>query len=154
MDFSIVQEYEVVNSVLRGNPAGKSVEQIAAFLSVSPTNVYKWGQNPENSGSGIPKKYIIPFCTITEDNRLLDWYAHQLDCHLAPNVNASRRGRSLLQGLLYLDGVRGRFADELREALADGRIDPGERAILSHRLAELIAEVRNISNMINQEGIA
>ena len=81
----------------------------------------------------------------------MDWYAHQLDCHLAPNVNAARRGKSLLQGLLYLDGVRGRFADELREALADGRIDPGERAILSHRLAELIAEVRSLKTII-QEG--
>ena len=46
MDFKILQEYEVINAVLRKNAAGKSVEQIAAFLSVSPHQCLQVGPKP------------------------------------------------------------------------------------------------------------
>lgn len=54
----------------------KSPKQIAAALGVSIFTLYKWSENPGESGSDIPGKWIIPFINATGGTSVLDHITH------------------------------------------------------------------------------
>ncbi len=141
MDYDNLLEYEVINEILRANPAHKSPKQIAAHLGRSVVTVYKWGENPENSGAAMPKDYILPFSNFTQDKRLIEWYAHHHGYHLCANGPIITNG-DLFDQLLNMDKLRGVFAQELVDARKDGVITSIEARKLRDVLSRLADETR------------
>lgn len=145
MDYTYTQEWEVLSEMYRDNPGKKSVKQIAAFFSTSLSNVYKWAEpDPSGTPGGIPKKYIVPLCKYLEDYRLLDFYASQLDCHLAPDGPFETDGQ-LFNHLLAVDEIKGHFSSDLKRALQDGRISIEDAKKLRTSLKQLADEVNMVA---------
>jgi hypothetical protein len=117
MIYDNLDEWQVINEVLRNNQAGKSPQQIAAYLGRSTQTVYKWGQDPLASGSEIPKSMMIPFCSFTQDIRLLSWYLFQLDYQPISMKSNRRLSGNYIQEIHRMDEARGRLAQYLIDVL-------------------------------------
>lgn len=113
MDYANREEWEVVHAIIVDNTAGVSPKQIASFLGRSLQTVYKWGQDPEFSGSPIPKDLILPFTTFTKDVRLLEFYLYHIGYYAAPLEEGKGCNGDVMDEVMRLDVLRGELSRDL-----------------------------------------
>ncbi len=153
MDYNSLSEFEVIRSVFHHNPANKNVKQIANYFNTSVSNIYKWGENPENSGASIPKQYIVPFCIYTKDYRLIEWYAWQIDRRTIPLEKGQGVNGILSDDLFTIDILRGQLAEKLKLALNDNLLDDYEKKALKDIVSKIFIQCHNFIEELNLENI-
>jgi len=150
MDYANLAEWQVIWEMLHRNPADLTVLQIANKISLNEKTVYKWGQDPDNSGTVIPKKYEIPFSNITQDKRLFEWKSHQIGYRLKPMEKANISTESVFAQFLDAGQFMGHTMGEVKIALADGRIDDSEKIKIRSLLGILIRHCQGIQDTLNK----
>jgi len=148
MNYDNREEWEVVHEILMDNPAKVSPKQIASFLSRGLQTVYKWGQEPEYSGSPIPKDLVIPFSKFTNDVRLLGFYLYQVGYYPALIERGSGCNGEVMDDLLRMDILRGELSRELLASLKDKIISRIEGKNLMDTAELMIEELRTFQEEI------
>lgn len=142
MHYDNREEWEIVHAILSENPAKVSPKQIAAFLGRGLQTVYKWGQNPEFSGSPIPKDLILPFSKFTNDVRLLGFYLYQLGYYPAELEPGNECNGEIIDDVMRLDVLRGELSRELLDASGDHKLTAEKGRRLSATAQLMIDELR------------
>ena len=148
MHYDNREEWEVVHAILSENPAKVSPKQIAAFLGRGLQTVYKWGQDPEFSGSPIPKDLILPFSKFTNDVRLLGFYLFQLGYYPAVLEPGNECNGDIMDDVMRLDILRGELSRGLLEAMDDHKLTAEEGRRLSATAQLMIDELRTFQQDI------
>jgi hypothetical protein len=138
------EEWEIVREMRDHNPLDLTVKQQANKLGLNESTVYKWGENPEFSGSPIPKKYIVIYCLILSDFRLIDWYAYQVNHFIKPIEPSGKIDGNILDNFFDVGSSFGSLSKEIKEALADGKIDSMEATKILALLPTMIKEIRTL----------
>lgn len=143
MIYDNMEEWEVVHAVLHNNPAGRNVKHIAAFLGISPSVLYKYGQDPEFSGFSIPKDKILPLSHYTKDIRLMGFYLYQLGYRPEKIERGSLTNGEIMDDLMRMDRWRGVLADMLLDVMRDGKLDKEEIKNLLMASEKIREEISN-----------
>jgi len=143
MNYDNLEEWQIVRRILENNPAKISPKQIAALLGRGLQTVYKWGENPEFSGSPIPKDMMLSFSNITNDLRLFGWYLFQLGYYPKRLESGSECNGEIMDDIMRLDILRGELSRRLLDSLADKKLTKQECRDLSDTSEMMIVELRN-----------
>jgi len=148
MDYENLAEWQVVSEILHNNPESLTVLQIANRLGITDINVYKWGQDPEFSGTVMPKKYEIPFSNVTGDKRLFEWKASQIGYRLKPLEIGAVNKDDIFTQFLDAGNLLGKAMGELKISLVDGKLDDSDKMKLRTVLDVLIRHCQGIKDSI------
>lgn len=140
MDYNNYRRFEVIRMILDDNPAQKSPKQIAVDMDRALSTVLKWGEDPEGSGSPLPRDLEELFIRVTQDKRLYEWYLATIILKPAMEVNGD-----VYDNLLNLDIERGAFSEEFKNAMADKKINPEELKKLRDILSRMIREISTLT---------
>lgn len=140
MDYTNYRRFEIIRMILDNNPAAKSPKQIAVEMDRALSTVLKWGEDPEGSGSPLPRDLEEAFIRVTQDKRLYEWYLSTVI--LKPAVETDG---DVYDNLLNLDIQRGEFSEEFKGAMQDKQITADELKRLRDILSRMIREISTLT---------
>jgi len=142
--------YQVIHQVIEGNPAGIGPKEIAARLGICTATLYKWGEDPDNSGSNIPAAHIIPFCTITRSTMLLAFLAGQIGYTIKklPPIGKTE----ISEDILFIGEQAGILIGMYRKYFMDNVLDENERASLCLQADKIIRALRELKDACHADG--
>ena len=152
MDYSDKAQHEIIRMMYDGNPANRSVKQIAHLFQLAISTVEKWGEAPEGSGAEIPSKYIIPLMLYCNDFRYVEWMAQQVGRRTVVIGEGNTDGR-LADQFFNIDMLKGKLSETLKKSIAGGNLDRFERSDLTGNLLEIIKECETGIAELKKKGV-
>jgi len=151
MDYTNLEKWQVIQKILENNPAKQSPKQIASLLRRSVSVVYKWAENPDASGSPMPKELEESFSLITRDNRLYGYYLFHLGYYPAPLEKGNPVNGEVMDDVMRLDVLRGELSRKLLDSLSDKKISTPEGIELNKTAELMIEELRTFQQEVREK---
>jgi hypothetical protein len=134
--------WEIVKEILKENTEGKSPKQIASYIGVSLSTIYRWAEDPESSGVLIPSDKIIQISLFTGDDRLIKFFADECGRTLI-KIPEPRHARikELTRELAVTIRKFSVFISAAAEALEDRKLTNIEKDMIKKLSANAIDEI-------------
>lgn len=139
-----MQTWEIVKLILRDNPGGKSPKQIASFLNVSLSTVYRFAEDPTSSGVAIPTDKITQLSVFTGDDRLIRHFANECGYYIVTIPEKRRRPiKHIVKSLIRTIKEFSDFTAASSKALEDGALTAPESSEIKRECDEAIEAILN-----------
>jgi len=145
--------WETVKDILKSNPANKSAKQVAVFLTISESTIYRYAEDPEGSGVSILTDKIIPFTHFTQDDRLLKHFANACGYQLVklPETKKNKSIRHLIKDLSKTIKEFADFTQAVSSSWGDNKFSDPEKSQINKECNEVLEEILHLKLEINNE---
>lgn len=134
--------FEIINDVYRRNK--EKTEALCEPMGVSRSQLYRYAEAPEGSGSPIPAEKLVVLVNETEDPSALRYLAAECGYLIVPipdRANRPTRIKNITRELTKVMHECAELVQESSKALEDGIITQEERDGIDKEIDHVINEV-------------
>ena len=147
-----MQTYEVVKEILKENPNRKSPKQIADFLNVHVSTVYRWAEDPTGtSGVTIPTDKIKQLSVFTKDPRLIKYLANGCNLYIVPIPPNHNNGmKSIVKEIAKTLKECSAVISSSSKAIIDGKLTKAEQEEITKECQDALEQMAYFKEVIKR----